>query len=263
MNARHEPSKRSIVNDIDWLAARIAEGWTNREIAELAGCSVARVSQCMARNNMVRYHRATEGTKLPTNRCLADPNWLRPYVEAGWTLPKIAAAANCKSQHTVFVWINRHGLHDIWKAARARVDAENVAATAARHAAAKRGPRYPLLRDADALEAAVKERGAAAVSREIGCHVSSVMRALERAGRPCPPIPVERRRKAGPKSSDPRRDAMIVAMVSEGKTRTEVAAAFGLSIARVSEIARAAGLPPGKRGRPRRPRPAPRKITWV
>lgn len=263
MNPRHDANGRSIVNDRDWLAARVAEGLTNDEIAELAGVSKPRVTQCLASFGLVRYTRDVNGTNLNTNRCLADPNWLWAYVEAGWTLPAIAKAAGVATPHTVLTWINRHGFHDAWKTARARVDAEKVAATAARNTANKSGPKYPGLRDLDWLEDAVAARGAMAVSKEIGCHVSSVIRALERGGRTYTPLPKIHGGRP-PKTGDPRRDAMLVAkrsvkeerearmvaLLNEGKSRSEVAREMGVSPGTVSGVAKRNGLPPGKAGRP-------------
>lgn len=233
------------VNNRDWLAERVAEGWTNDEIAELAGCSKARVSQCMAKFGLTRYTRKVEGTNLTTNKCLADPNWLWAYVEAGWTLPKIAEAAGAAGSHTALTWIHRHGFHDAWMKAKARVSAEHAVA---REAAKRKAPRFPLLRDPEALYAAVRERGAAAVSREIGCHISSVMRALERNDLPCPP----RVRALGARPLDPRREAMVVSMLKAGRTRGEVAAATRMSSYVVNRIADTIGLPPPTRGRPRK-----------
>lgn len=192
---RHVHRHPEQLDDADWLRQQIEAGGTPPSIAAVIGCSPSAVYAACDRLGVERkrlppisagplYERAAE---------IADMGLSNPQMEVLFGLSKMQA-------RYVF---NRLGLHERWKAARAaNMQATKIAAAEERRRwreENRRPPKYPLLRDPDALVEALRERSLTEVATMIGCDPSSVFRALQRKGIEFPDGPG---RKYGPKKKE-------------------------------------------------------------
>lgn len=177
------------LRDGAWMAEQIEAGKTQAEIADTLGCSRAAVSVAVADLGLVQYRR-----HYPVHPLLSDRAWMESQIGSDYN--EIALAAGV-SRASVRNWIRRHHLSAQYRQGIIDRNAARAAQRTAERLAAKTPPKYPLLRDVEALTSAVNERGVSQVATEIGCHISSVMRALERAGVDYPRRSVGRPRKDG------------------------------------------------------------------
>lgn len=241
------------LHDRDWLARCLDAGLTYPQIAARIGCSRPALA-----NAISAFHLTRRPRRDLHHDVLSDRAWLEARCDGTRTIPEIAVEAG-SSPLTVRHWLARHDLHDTFVRNRRTVDVARRDARRAEKAAEKAAravPRFPQLRDLDWLHAAVEERGCAAVSREIGCHVSSVMTALTRHGlsytRLCdhPKPPKVARKRGRP------RVEFDVAQAAEfyraGCTLAEVGDLYGVTGATIHSRFQEAGIECRPTGRPRR-----------
>lgn len=232
------------LHDREWLAGQLDAGRTYDELVDTIGCSKIAVAVTIAKFGLTRNARVDLHHPL-----LSDREWLAARCDGALSQPGIAAAAGA-SVVSVRTWIDRHGLREQFIANRRRRIADGRMRRARRRASIPpKPPKYPGLRDLDWLAAATAERGCAQVAREVGCHVSSVMRALERHGITyTAPTGVFRKRGPAPYPDGVREAA--VELYVEGHRPVEIAKLAGVPSTTVYQWAREAGVS-RPRGRPR------------
>jgi len=224
------------------LKEMLDAGYTYDEVATEIGCSRAAVYHSIIRYGLRRHTRPDIEHPLMSDRAA---------VEAFLRAEKPSLAQLCRqfmtSGVTVRMWLRKFDLYDEWiklgNERRAGQRLERIEALATAKAERARG-KYPLLRKPEQLKEAVEARGAVAVSKEIGCHVSSVMRALKRAG-----IESKRISTFG-HPYHPMRERAIT-LLEAGYNATEISKVVNASANSISQWARDEDIPQ-RRGRPKK-----------
>jgi len=238
------------------LKEMLDAGYTYEEVAAEVGCCRAAVYHAVVRYGLRHWQRPDIAHPLMSDRAA---------VEEFLRAERPSLAQLCKkfmtSGVTVRMWLRTFGLYDEWlKLGLERQADARAAKIVEREARQPYQGKYPKLRDTEWLKAEVEARGAMAVSKELDCHVSSVMRALEREG-----IEYARRPdlKRGPGQDPLPSRERAVTLMEAGYSATEAAAIVGTNPQNTARWAKAAGIPL-TRGRPKKQRPLPKRMpVWV